>query len=687
MKKLLSVALVLVLALSFVPTTAFATPKTIYVSAEYGSDSGNGTQTRPYATIGKARNYASPGDTIEVGEGIYYERLVFWENDGTNENPHTIKGATGAEPIICTYEPVNSDWTLYKNNIYKTNIGVKYDLAHAVVLQNDEFANLVEARWPNAPADDVLKQERGIMDKGSDHYGIVDDALPQGNFVGATAYVWTGKVYEQYLSYSGIVSEYTPGESLKFSGYVGEDYDTYTPQKGDWYYLTNCLDALDTYSEYYYDKTTGDLYIMMPDGKAPKKGEVHVQTRDNADDNDNAIELWGSDYIRFENLTLMGGGVVVHDSNHNTFDDVNVYYSDIFRTNNGYNTHVNAYNSVRFCGDYNTFINSEIAYTMSSGLLINGDGNRVENCDIHDVALGGGYNGCISIEGGATQTTITHNNLYKSGRFLIYFINTGIPGDGYADTVIEYNDCYEAMYLTSDGGAIYGYHRNGKGVVIQNNWVHDSDNSCGIYLDNECENFVVRNNVVWNVSQSGIVLNTNSINNTIYRNTVYECGEGIQGWPKTSEYSQKGTIVANNAVLNNADFITGENAPTLIANISNAELYLDKYFVPQENSPCLDAGVLVSGIDDKAVGSSIDVGAYEVGGDYWIAGTYDKTLVGDANFDNTIDLKDMLVIRKRLANKLVTVNPTAADVNKNGEVDAEDLLKYRMYFVNKISNF
>ncbi len=681
MKKLLVVALALVLIFSFVPTTALATNRTIYVSAIIGSDAGNGTQTRPYATIDKAKNYATAGDTIIVDDGIYYENIVYWEAHGTSQTPYTIKGADGAEPIISAYDPVVSEWTLYKNNIYKTNIGIKDDLAHAVVLQNDGFSNLVEARWPNAPADDVLSQERGIMDAGSDHYGIVDDALPQGNFVGATAYVWTGKVYEQYLSYSSIVSEYTPGKSLKFSSYVGDDYDTYTPQKGDWYYLTNCLDALDTYSEYYYDKTTGDLYIMMPDGKAPKKGEVHIQTRDNV------IELWGSEYIHFENLNIMGGGVVVHESNYNTFDNVNVYYSDFFRTNNGYNTHVNAYNSTRFCGDYNTFINSEIAYTMSSGLLINGDGNRVENCDIHDVALGGGYNGCISIEGGVDETLISHNNLYNSGRFLIYFINTGVREDGYSNTIIEYNDCYKAMRLTRDGGAIYGYHRNGEGVTIKNNWVHDSVNSCGIYLDNECENFVVKNNVVWNIGESGIVLNTNSINNTIYRNTVYECGEGIQGWPKTSEYSQKGTIVANNAVLNNADFITGENAPTLIANISNAELYLDKYFVPQDNSPCLDAGVLVSGIDDKAVGSSIDVGAYEVGGDYWIAGTYDKTLLGDANFDNTVDLKDMLVVRKRLANKLVTVNPTAADINKNGQVDAEDLLKYRMYFVNKISNF
>ena len=68
-------------------------------------------------------------------------------------------------------------------------------------------------------------------------------------------------------------------------------------------------------------------------------------------------------------------------------------------------------------------------------------------------------------------------------------------------------------------------------------------NSCGIYLDNNCSNFIVRNNVVWNVSEAGIVINTNSIDNQIYRNTVFDCGEGIQGWPKTEGYSQKGMVI------------------------------------------------------------------------------------------------------------------------------------------------
>ena len=676
--RVLSLILSIVITLGLIPvtTSAYANQKEIYVSIKDGDDNGNGTKEKPYKTIDRARQDASAGDTIVLKEGVYNNKIVFWEAHGAENIPYKIKGEDGANVVISSYEGITSKWEHYKENIYRTNIGKKDDVSHALIFDNGKYDNLVEARWPNAPADDVLNMERGIMDDGSDHYGIVDDSLPDGDWTGATAYIWTGKVYEQYLSYARVITEYNAGKNLKFD-YVGEESDTYTPQKGDWYYLTNSLEGLDVQKEYFYDKETGYFYIIMPDNEAPDSGEIQIQSRDNA------IELWNSDYIAFENLNIIGGGVVVHDSNNCTFDNVNVYYSDFFRTNDGYNTHVNAYNSTRLCGDNNTWKNSEIAYTMSSGILINGDGNTVINCKIHDVNIGGGYNAAISIEGDCDNTTISHNELYKSGRFLIYFINTGNFGDGYDNTVIEYNDCYEAMYLTRDGGVIYGYHRDGKGVTIKNNWVHDSMKpSCGIYLDNECYNFTVRNNVVWNISETGIVINNSSLNNIIYRNTVFDCKEGIQGWPKTGEYSQKGTIIANNAVNPTAEFITGANAPTLISNAFATDFKIDENFLPSENSPLVDEGTVVDGIIDDYAGSAPDIGAYERNGDYWIAGTLDKTVSGDANFDGKVSIADVLCMKKRLANIPVTVNVSATDVTGDNEFDLADVLLMQKYLAN-----
>lgn len=674
-KAVISLITAVFVLLSALPAAAQTASKEIYVSALNGSDSGQGTKESPYLTIDRARNDYTQGDTIVLQSGVYHNTLVFWENDCSEQAPYIIKGEEGADVTISSYDPITTPWEKYSGNIYRSNIGIREDVSHALIFDGAAHKNLVEARWPNAPADDVLNMERKIMDEGSDHYSLYDDELPEGDWNGATVYLWTGKTYEQYVSYARTVTDYKAGESLKFSSYVGDNSVTYTPQKGNWYYLTNSLAGLDAEREYYYDKNTGYFYVIMPDGKEPKSGEVQVKTRNNA------IELWGSSYITLKNINTLGG-VVVHQSDNCVFDNVNVYYSDFFRTNDGYNTHINAYNSTRFFGDNNTWKNSEIAYTMSSGLLINGNGNTVINCDIHDVNIGGGYNAAISIEGNTKNNTISHNNLYKSGRFLIYFINTGVPGNGYENTVIEYNDCHNAMYLTRDGGAIYGYSRNGKGVVIRNNWVHDSmKNSCGIYLDNNCSDFIVRNNVVWNVSEAGIVINTNSINNQIYRNTVFDCGEGIQGWPKTEGYSQKGMVIANNAINPTADFITGENAPTLITNIFNSDFKIDKNFLPLVSSLLIDAGTSLDNMSDDFAGDAPDIGAYEYGGFYWIPGTFDKTIPGDVNFDGEVNLKDFQSLKKKLADFKITVSFESSDVDGDEKLSLSDILVLEKYLL------
>ena len=73
MKKTLAIMLALLRVLALVPTVAFAAGNTIYVDANNGDDTtGDGTQTNPYATVGKAAaEKAESGDTIMLGEGNY----------------------------------------------------------------------------------------------------------------------------------------------------------------------------------------------------------------------------------------------------------------------------------------------------------------------------------------------------------------------------------------------------------------------------------------------------------------------------------------------------------------------------------------------------------------------------------------------------------------------------------------
>lgn len=61
------------------------------------------------------------------------------------------------------------------------------------------------------------------------------------------------------------------------------------------------------------------------------------------------------------------------------------------------------------------------------------------------------------------------------------------------------------------------------------------------------------------------------------------------------------------------------------------------------------------------------------------AATPSAVKCGDANGDNSIDLKDVTVMRRALAGWDVAVNDTAADINKDGSFDLKDVVILRRY--------
>ncbi len=82
-KRILPILLTLILAALLLPTIALADGETLYVAATGDDTNGDGTEASPYATIQKAVNEASEGDTIIVAAGEYN---VFVERDNTELN-------------------------------------------------------------------------------------------------------------------------------------------------------------------------------------------------------------------------------------------------------------------------------------------------------------------------------------------------------------------------------------------------------------------------------------------------------------------------------------------------------------------------------------------------------------------------------------------------------------------------
>lgn len=62
--------------------------------------------------------------------------------------------------------------------------------------------------------------------------------------------------------------------------------------------------------------------------------------------------------------------------------------------------------------------------------------------------------------------------------------------------------------------------------------------------------------------------------------------------------------------------------------------------------------------------------------------TQPELLLGDANDDGVLDMKDVLFIRKKMAHMTVTINEKNADYNGDGNLDMKDVLSIRRFLAH-----
>ena len=93
-----------VLAVTNAPEAAAADGNIIHVSAEGGSDAGDGSAAKPFQTVGAALKVAGNGDTVELANGTYREGEL------AVDKGVTIKAAEGAKPVLTGAE-VPTNWS------------------------------------------------------------------------------------------------------------------------------------------------------------------------------------------------------------------------------------------------------------------------------------------------------------------------------------------------------------------------------------------------------------------------------------------------------------------------------------------------------------------------------------------------------------------------------------------------
>ncbi len=584
-----------------------STPGRLVFVAKTGDDGNPGTEDKPFLTLGAAAKTLEPGDTCLVRTGIYRETVT--PPSGTQARPIRLMAYPGERVVVSGADRTALVWTKHRGAIYKAAFSGT---------TNQLFVDgrmMVEARWPNAQVDRLLFADFAATGSGTDHLSLNDPALPDGDWTGATVHMWPG---DEWIAITRLITS-QEGKRLTYDRPypLGDAYienDPYAPRPGNRYFLSGTLAALDAPGEWFLDRKAGQLYLYAPDGKSPDTHRVEVRKRPFSFVLDNQSDVLVSGFESFGAAISMIGSVRC------TADRIDMRYHEHFTEVDGYAA-TWAYRLNRMTGRDNVFRNSRIAFSAGDGIRVGGVGNRVENCLLRDLNYAGAWLAPIMTEpeaGASVGAVISRCTIRNAGRNSILFQLA-------EQLTIEYCDVSKASLLVKDCGLISAWGTDGKGSVIRYNWAHDNVGkwTCGIYLDNYCRNFTIHHNVVWNVSDAAIRINSPGEDIGVYNNTILNGSQAFGTFTYSMDVpSQKGSRFFNNLYTGAFNRVTNENAPEIGFNLAFANLadILDGAYLPIAGSPALDAGTEIPGVTDGFVGSAPDIGAYEKGLPRWVPG-------------------------------------------------------------------
>lgn len=612
------------------------------LAAEYwvstaGSDANSGSREQPFLTLQQAADTMRPGDTCVV-RGGRYRQPVCMRRSGTSDKPIRLMAAVGERVTLDGTDLVKSKWTRYRENIYRT--AVEGPVEQVFV----DGAMQIEARWPNMRFEEIWDRTKWAR---SDHRSCKDRLVCEA--LAETGVDWTGalatlNVGHQYKTWTRDVTSHTKGDdqfTYELNERLGDGRDSGPSWADDYFYLSGKLEGLDAPTEWYYDAGSGTLYLWCEDGGNPATHEVAIKRRTYA------LDASQHDYLQIVGFHFFAATLRLNNCNHCLVDQCRLrfaVYGRRFeqRTRKGKRL---PEPTTLVAGDHNIIRNSSVAFSSLGGLLVRGRHCRVENCVIHDVNWGGSY----SHPGLLLQGSSDVDNHNVVSRSTVYGVgNIGILSSGRANTV-EYNHVFDTGRACRDIAAVHTGGVGVEGSVTHHNWVHDST-GLGLRGDDQTRGLTFHHNVVWNCRRGMIIKGDR---NRVYHNTVLIDPEDAHATasiiiPKRAEpkkwWTTNPTLPVQNEdtqVFNNAAYLISDHGGTPIPTsdrvshnvilsgnlrgqfIDAGQQALDNGTFdlrPAPGSSLIDAGHSVPNATMEFQGQAPDVGAYEAGGERWVAG-------------------------------------------------------------------
>ena len=531
--------------------TIFTQSNTIYVS-NLGNDlTGDGTITKPYATLVKASTLLTDNTKVLIAKGSTF---INDKLDLSNKyNVFVDSYGSGNVPILTGLKTV-TEWTDEGGNIWSK--------------QDDDFPIEITNVFLGETKATLARKAMSTATAGS------NTTLTDSELVDADGFWDNAELYVVYYSYmfgvSRIVSYVDKTftiPTLDLTSEGGEGTLIFPVKIGDQYYIQNHRECLTTQNQWAYNNSTKTLYIYS----------VSEPANVTASYGDDCIYGTEIKIVTIKNLTIDGAdrcGININNSKYVNIKDITSNYS----------------------GYYSIIVHNSQVVTVDGNVLTdqNSDGIIILNCNKatiqNNVIDKSGYiigqerymdrvcpaqNGVGLWINNSRNAEVFYNEIYNTGYMGICCV--------YLTTyLIQYNYVHHVLlnfYKTGslDGGAIYAsYSTLGE---IFNNIITDGHLHSlvpGIYMDIESHYNEIANNFI--TGYYSCIQNDLNHDNNYHDNTLFsvDSTENIRFYLINTEDTN--TIINNNlliAKLSSTISINIKNDSAIAATISN-----NKYYYP-----------------------------------------------------------------------------------------------------------
>ena len=612
-----------------------------FVSNIDGYDYNPGTVDRPWQHIWRAALAMHPGDICTIRGGQYFETITLSGMQGTPDKPIVFRAYQGETVVLRgTFGPITGPWFSYTDKIYRTPLG--YDIWQLFV--DDEMQ--VNARWPNAYWYDysVFDYTRwGFADKSSTYdqdtgTGVMVDngthnlAKSSLNATGAIAVLNIGS----WLTWAGMVKKHVPGENSFTYDLQQVPKTVHFKAENSRYFLEDKLEFLDSPSEWYYDKTTQDLYLWTKNSDHPLNHNIQGRRISYA-----FTITKGSCWIVLSGLNFfattvnIGGDNADQDVHNIRLESLHFSYPSypkrMLKSLELPDTTTIFFHGplTKNAGNFSVF-NCTWEYADGQTMAYRGADGVFENNLWHHNDFSCVGNGAL-FESEGVRDMFVRNTVHSNGPSVGFSPGAGHVSDRklgmpIGDTV-KLNLFYDLKSLQNDGAHIQTMTGPQNGTILENNWCYDTM-KWGMRFDRVMQknatwgyNGTMRYNVVWKTRGLSVKGDQHHIqNNLVFDNqsTLFDLlllgypGGGVEG--ENEHTVTTGNILQNGAcseeMNHNCKHIPGNFTNNINGDVRSILRDPDNFdFRPKQGSDLVTKGIGPYGQESM-----------KHGGVYWIPG-------------------------------------------------------------------